>query len=186
MAKYPAATSLGNPTSLIHRSSMNFSEANSSMGFTRPTASSLTLPGKSTEPDPQMLSQFRPYSIVMVQHGNISRRSRLSFLIRKGSPMRLTSLGLAAALTLASTFALAQSGTGSAGASSTTGAPATGTTTGSSINGTTTGSSTTGMPSNAAGSAAAGANSALNPSGNSAINPSPSGSTLTPAPGAGR
>jgi hypothetical protein len=41
------------------------------------------------------------------------------------------------------------------------------------------------MPSNGAGSAAAGANSALNPSGNSAINPSPSGSTLSPAPGAG-
>ncbi len=34
-----------------------------------------------------------------------------------------------------------------------------------------------------AGGAAAGANSALNPSGNSFINPSPSGSTLQPAPG---
>jgi hypothetical protein len=37
--------------------------------------------------------------------------------------------------------------------------------------------------SNSAGSAAAGANSARNPSGNTLINPSPSGSTLTPAPG---
>jgi hypothetical protein len=40
----------------------------------------------------------------------------------------------------------------------------------------------TGM-SNGAGSAAAGANSGLNPSGSTLINPSPSGSTLTPAPG---
>ena len=37
--------------------------------------------------------------------------------------------------------------------------------------------------SNSAGSAAAGANSGRNPSGNTLINPSPSGSTLTPAPG---
>jgi hypothetical protein len=37
--------------------------------------------------------------------------------------------------------------------------------------------------SNSAGSAAAGANSGLNPSGSTLINPSPSGSTLTPAPG---
>jgi hypothetical protein len=39
--------------------------------------------------------------------------------------------------------------------------------------------------SNDAGSAAAGANSARNPSGNSYINPSPSGSTLGPTQGSG-
>jgi hypothetical protein len=42
--------------------------------------------------------------------------------------------------------------------------------------------SSSGM-SNQAGSAAAGQNSALNPSGNTLINPSPSGSTIGPTPG---
>jgi hypothetical protein len=87
--------------------------------------------------------------------------------------MRLTSLTLVAALTLAGAFAHAQSSTmgttGSAGSTMNLG----GSTTGAAING--------GLGNNA-GSIAAGANSAFNPSGNSFINTSPSGSTLAPGP----
>jgi hypothetical protein len=85
--------------------------------------------------------------------------------------MRLTSLALVTALALAGAFAHAQSSmmgtTGSAG--STTG-----------LAGSTTGGAADGGLGNNAGSIAAGANSALNPSGNSFINTSPSGSTLVP------
>ena len=89
--------------------------------------------------------------------------------------MKLATLGLATALAFTGTFALAQSGGGSAGGGSATGgAAATGTTTGSSVNGTTTGSST-GVPnsgmSNDAGSAAAGRASGLNPSGSTQYQP---------------
>jgi len=106
--------------------------------------------------------------------------------------MKLSTLGLAAALTFASTLAIAQTGTGSTGGTSTGGtnsvggsAPGSSTTTPGTTTGSSTGSSTTGM-SNDAGSAGAGANSVRNPSGNSYINPSPSGSTISPAPGSGR
>jgi hypothetical protein len=101
--------------------------------------------------------------------------------------MRPMTIILTAALALASSYALAQS-SGSAGGNPATGGSATsGVTTGSSLNGTTTGTPTNGGTSNTAGSAAAGANSGLNPSGNSFINTSPSGSTLGPTgPGSGR
>jgi hypothetical protein len=110
---------------------------------------------------------------------------------RKGAIMKLAALGLALALAFTGTCALAQSTGGSAGGSSATGGAATGgTATGSSTSGTTSGGTTTGNATgspadtgmtNNAGSAAAGRNSATNPSGNSLLNPSPSGSTLTPA-----
>jgi hypothetical protein len=106
--------------------------------------------------------------------------------------MRLATIGLATALALTSTFALAQGGAGgSAGGGSTAGgSTATGGATGSAAGttglgttspstGTTTGSAPNSLGNNA-GSAAAGANSTLNPSGNSYINTSPSGSTLGP------
>jgi hypothetical protein len=108
---------------------------------------------------------------------------------RRTAIMKLATIGLAAALALTNTFALAQ-GAGSAGGSSTSGgSAASGTTTGSSMNGSTagtTGTTTGSNLGNSAGSSAAGANSTLNPSGNSYINTSPSGSTLGPAgPGSG-
>ena len=100
--------------------------------------------------------------------------------------MKLATLGLATALVFTGSYALAQSSGGSAGGSSATGGAATsGTTTGSSITGTTSGNATGDYPhtgvTNNAGSAAAGQNSGLNPSGNTLLNPSPSGSTLMPA-----
>src|SRR5690242_8296657 len=97
--------------------------------------------------------------------------------------MRLmTTIGLAAALMASSGAAMAQStGAGSAGVGTSVGSTTT------PPSGTTTGSATTpgtapgaGSPNYNAGGVAAGANSAVNPSGNSLINPSPSGSTLTP------
>jgi hypothetical protein len=103
--------------------------------------------------------------------------------------LKLTTIGLTAALmTLSSGLAMAQ-GVGSTGASA--GAPAGPATVGSSAtpapgSSTTTGTGVgAGSPNYNAGGAAAGANSAVNPSGNSLINPSPSGSTLTPTPGSG-
>jgi hypothetical protein len=83
---------------------------------------------------------------------------------RRTTIMRIATVGLAAALALTSTLALAQSGAGSAGGGSTAGSTSTGTTTGSSA-----GTGATGSPANSlgtnAGSAAAGANGSLNPSG---------------------
>ena len=106
----------------------------------------------------------------------------------KGAIMKIATLGLATALALTGTCALAQSSGGSTGGSSASGgAAAGGMTTGSPASGTTTGNATGGTAGTGinAGSAAAGQNSTVNPSGNSLINPSPSGSTLTPtAPGA--
>src|ERR1700722_19748461 len=78
--------------------------------------------------------------------------------------MRFASIGLAAALALSSTFALAQSG-GTVGGSSKNG-----------ITGSTTGKG------NGAGNVPVTTPSYLNPSGNSLINPSPSGSTLMQPP----
>jgi hypothetical protein len=77
---------------------------------------------------------------------------------QRGAIMKLATLGLATALAFTSTYALAQSGTGSAGGSSSTGGAAmSGTTTGSPSTGTTTGNATGTSPgmSNSAGSAAA-------------------------------
>jgi hypothetical protein len=125
------------------------------------------------------------------------RSTRRRFLL-VGRPqgniiMRLATIGLATALALTSTFALAQSGaSGSAGSGSTATGGATGSAAGTTGSGTTspsTGTTTGSAPNslgNNAGSAAAGANSTLNPSGNSYINTSPSGSTLGPnSPGSG-
>jgi hypothetical protein len=83
--------------------------------------------------------------------------------------MKVATIGLVAALALASTAALAQQGrkhneTSPPGVTTGAGTGAAGTSMG-----------------NSAGSAAAGANSAANPSGNSLINTSPSGSTLEPS-----
>src|SRR6478735_3615792 len=96
---------------------------------------------------------------------------------------RLATLGLATALAVTSSLALAQTG-GSAGAGSTAGGAATG----GSSPGTTTGSSSGAVNSGVstgAGSAAAGANSAVNPSGNPALNPPgrimPNGQITPPA-----
>jgi hypothetical protein len=131
--------------------------------------------GTATNCDRPEGTQCRPTSLAVVQQ-------------QQGAIMKLATFGLATALALTSTYALAQSSAGSASGSSsmggaatsgtTTGAPATGPTTG-----TTTGNAMGTNPGIGAGSAAAGANSGLNPSGNTLINPSPSGSTLTPAPG---
>jgi hypothetical protein len=102
----------------------------------------------------------------------------------RDTTMKFTTIALAAMFALTGSFALAQSGTGSASGSSAAGAPAvSGTTTGSSTNGTTTGStagSTTAGP-------ATGPTYTQSPSGNTlGPNASPSGSTLTPAgPGSG-
>jgi hypothetical protein len=85
--------------------------------------------------------------------------------------MKLTSLALMTALTLAGAVAHAQSG-----AMGVTGS--TGSTTG--LGESTTGAAINGGLGNNAGSIVAGANSAFNPSGNSFINTSPSGSTLAP------
>jgi hypothetical protein len=97
--------------------------------------------------------------------------------------MKLRTIALATALALSSTFALAQSGGGSAagsagGSSVAGGSAATGSATGSSMNGTTTGN---------AGATVTSPNNTQSLSGNT-LGPkaSPSGSTLTPAgPGSG-
>jgi hypothetical protein len=103
--------------------------------------------------------------------------------------MKLTTIALATAFALSSTFALAQAGGaagGSTGGSTTGGASMSGSGTGTTTGGTT---GTTGMGS---GSTAAPAvqnpNNPMNPSGNTlAPNASPSGSTLGPTgPGTGR
>lgn len=127
---------------------------------------------------------------LMDETGTFPRAARFYVVTAKGKIiMKLTSIGLAAALALSSALpsAFAQTATGSAtGGTSVGGSATSGTTTGSSMGGTT-GSASGTLPGNNpnlnAGGAAAGANSALNPSGNSFINPSPSGSTLQPAPG---
>ena len=88
--------------------------------------------------------------------------------------MKLGTILLAAALAVSSECALAQTGTSLPGTSA--GAPASGSANTGSMSGITTG---VGGVSTLAGSAAAGANSTLNPSGNSFINTSPSGSTIS-------
>jgi hypothetical protein len=93
--------------------------------------------------------------------------------------MKLATLGLTTALVLSNAFAFAQSGTGSTGGAAAGGSTSSGATTG--VSGSTTGSATNGGLGNNAGSAAAGANSAVNPSGNSYLNPPPG----TAAPNAG-
>jgi hypothetical protein len=87
--------------------------------------------------------------------------------------MKLGTILLATALAVSSECALAQTGTSLPGTNA--GAPASGSANTGFMSGTTTG---VGGVSTLAGSAAAGANSASNPSGNSFINTSPSGSTL--------
>lgn len=106
--------------------------------------------------------------------------------------MRIAAIGLAAALAVTATAALAQNSP--AGATREPGCC--GVTTGSagaglgstSLGSTNPGSTNPGNTAlgNNAGSIAAGANSAGNPSGNSFINTSPSGSTLIPGGGGGR
>jgi hypothetical protein len=87
--------------------------------------------------------------------------------------MRIAAIGLATALALASTAAFAQEGSTNRGYQVGCGSSSCGAATGPA------GASI----SNNAGSIAAGANSAENPSGNSFINTSPSGSTLMPGRG---
>jgi hypothetical protein len=107
--------------------------------------------------------------------------------------MKLTTIGLAAALMLSSPAAFAQGGTGGAGggtggtAGAAAGSTATSTNPGGSAGttGSTTGSGNNGL-SNQAGSAAAGANSAQNPSGNTYLNnnvPGMSGAAPGASPG---
>jgi hypothetical protein len=91
--------------------------------------------------------------------------------------MKLGTILLVTTLAVFSQCALAQTGTSLPGANA--GAPASGSANTGSMSGITTG---VGGVSTLAGSAAAGANSTLNPSGNSFINTSPSGSTI---PGVG-
>jgi hypothetical protein len=91
--------------------------------------------------------------------------------------MKLRTILLATALAVSSECALAQTGTSLPGTNS--GAPASG----SADTGITAG---VGGVSTLAGSAAAGANSTLNPSGNSFINTSPSGSTIQAVGGRSR
>jgi hypothetical protein len=88
--------------------------------------------------------------------------------------MKLGTILLATALALSSECALAQTSTSLPGTNA--GAPASGSTNTGSMSGITTG---VGGVSTLAGSAAAGANSTLNPSGNSFINTAPSGSTIS-------
>jgi hypothetical protein len=87
--------------------------------------------------------------------------------------MKLGTILLATALAVSSECALAQTGTSLPGTNS--GAPAPGSANTAAMSGITT---DVGGVSTLAGSAAAGANSTLNPSGNSFINTSPSGSTI--------
>jgi hypothetical protein len=89
--------------------------------------------------------------------------------------MKLGTILLATALAVSSECALAQTGTSLPGMNSAAGAPASGFANTGAMSGITTG---VGGVSTLAGSAAAGANSTLNPSGNSFINTSPSGSTI--------
>ena len=89
--------------------------------------------------------------------------------------MKFGTILLATALAVSGECALAQNDTSFQGTNGAAGAPALGSVNAGSMNGITTG---VGGVSTLAGSAAAGANSALNPSGNSFINTSPSGSTL--------
>jgi hypothetical protein len=89
--------------------------------------------------------------------------------------MKLGTILLTMALAVSSECALAQTGSSFPGTNGAAGAPALGSANTGSMNGITTG---VGGVSILAGSAAAGANSTLNPSGNSFINTSPSGSTL--------
>ena len=81
--------------------------------------------------------------------------------------MKLAAIGLATALALAGTAALAKGGSAGREKSCNSSSSPCRVTAGSS-----------GASSNSAGSAAAGANSSANPSGNSLINTSPSGQTL--------
>ena len=90
--------------------------------------------------------------------------------------MKFGTILLATALAVSSECALAQTGTPFQSTNLTAGAPALGSANTGSMNVITTG---VGGVSILAGSAAAGANSTLNPSGNSFINTSPSGSTLS-------
>jgi hypothetical protein len=97
--------------------------------------------------------------------------------------MKLGTFLLATALAISSECALAQTGTSVLGTNSAAGAPVSGAANTGAMSGITTGA---GGASTLAGSAAAGANSALNPSGNSFINTSPSGSTIQAVGGQSR
>ena len=97
--------------------------------------------------------------------------------------MKLGTILLATALAVSGECALAQTGTSLPGTNSAAGAPASGAANTGTMSGITTG---VGVPSTLAGSAAAGANSTLNPSGNSFINTSPSGSTIQAVGGQSR
>src|ERR1700730_6629021 len=98
--------------------------------------------------------------------------------------MRITTMALAGALALSSTFALAQSSGGTAGGGSAGGSVTGGTTTGSSSGNTTGGTAGSSTSSTTSGRMGP---SSTNPSGNTlAPSGSPSGSTLTPTgPGSG-
>lgn len=122
---------------------------------------------------------------------NVNRVERLSPIDNRQweSSMKVTTIGLATALMLSSAAAFAQGAggaSGSAGSAASSGVSGTGTSTSPGVNtgtGTTTGMGNNGV-SNQAGSAAAGANSAQNPSGNTYLNntvPGMSGPTGGPS-----